>query len=258
LPETSGTYNSETGELTVYESREKLKELLDFFDKYGESGNNYTNVSLRRFIMKNKILVSIVLTLSVAINGMSQTFLVDTAKLNSSYRKLVGQPNTIERQKAFFDAFPNTWSEFITTYQYVSKKDYDLTMYRLAQKQIEALGGRVTLINDSLYCRKIVNVAIGGVLDADAPSYYRDLLHRVMWDKMDVMLYTISQLRKGHQMLFWQFYWSSNVKSKPLETEFYRLSKLNIDSYPEEMKIMKTAFDYFYDGVNIDGGYLKE
>lgn len=95
-------------------------------------------------------------------------------------------------------------------------------------------------------------------MDADAPSYYRDLLHRVMWDKMDVMLYTISQLRKGHQMQFWQFYWSSNVKSKPLETEFYRLSKLNIDSYPEEMKIMKTAFDYFYDGVNIDGGYLKK
>lgn len=208
--------------------------------------------------MKNKISVLILIALFVAINGMSQTLLVDTAKLNSSFRELLDKPNTIERQQAFFDAFPNTWSEFITTYQYVSKKDYDLTMYWLAQKQIEALGERVPLINDSLYCLKVVNIAIGGILDADAPNYYQDLLHKVMWSKMDVMLYIISQLRKGHQMQFWQFYWSNNVKSKPLETEFYRLSKLKVDSYPEEMKIMKIAFDYFYDGVNIDGGYLKE
>ncbi|WP_286833795.1 MULTISPECIES: hypothetical protein [unclassified Proteiniphilum] len=208
--------------------------------------------------MKNRTLFAIIFVVLASFASKSQTFLVDTAKLNSSFRELVDKPNTIERQKAFFDAFPNTWIEFVTTYQYVSKKDYDLTMYRLAQKQVEALGGRVTLINDSLYCRKIVNVAIGGLLDADAPNYYKNLLHKVMWNKMDVMLYTISQLRKGHQMQFWQFYWSSNVKSKPLETEFFRLSKLNIDSYPEEMKIMKIAYDYFYDGVNIDGGYLKE
>lgn len=208
--------------------------------------------------MKNKILILIVLSLSVAINSMSQTFLVDTAKLNSSYRELVDKPNTIERQKKFFDAFPNTWREFITTYQYVSKNDYDLTMYRLAQKQIETLGERTTMINDTLYCRKIVNIAVGGIYDADAPNYYKDLLHRVMWNKMNAMLYIISQLRKGHQMQFWQFYWSSNAKSKRLETEFNRLSKLNIDSYPEEVKVMKIAFDYFHDGVNIDGGYFKE
>lgn len=97
--------------------------------------------------MKNKILILKVLTLSGAINSMSQTFLVDTAKLNSSYRELVGKPNTIERQKVFFDAFPNTWCEFITTYQYVSKNDYDLTMYRLASKTIE----RVCLFCEFLY-----------------------------------------------------------------------------------------------------------
>lgn len=208
--------------------------------------------------MKNKILVLIVITLSVAVKSMSQTFLVDTAKLNNSYKELVGKPNTIERQKAFFDAFPSTWSEFISTYQYAAKKDYDLTMYRLAQKHIEALGGKVTLINDTLYCQKIVNIAIGGSLEADAPSFYRDLLHRVMWNKMDGMLYAISKLRKGHQMQFWQFYWSSNAKSKPFETEYKRLTKLNIESYPENIKIMNIAYEYFYDGVNIDGGHLKE
>ena len=208
--------------------------------------------------MKNRTLFLIIFLVLASFAGKSQTFLVDTAKLNSSFKELVDKPNTIERQKAFFDAFPNTWLEFVTTYQYVSEKDYDLTMYGLAEKQIEALGGRVTLINDSVYCRKIVNIAIGSVLEADAPSYYQSFLHRVMWAKMDAMLYTVSQLRKGHQMQFWQFYWSNPVKSQEIETEYKRLLKLNLDIYPEQMKIMEIAFAYFYDGVNIDGGYLKE
>lgn len=94
--------------------------------------------------MRNKMIILIILILSVAANVASQTFSVDTARLNTSFRELVNNPNTIDRQKVFFDAFPNTWTEFITTYQYSSKNNYDLTMYNLAQKQIEALGGRVT------------------------------------------------------------------------------------------------------------------
>ena len=38
LPGTTGTYNSETGESTVPESRKKLNELTDFLNQYGNSG----------------------------------------------------------------------------------------------------------------------------------------------------------------------------------------------------------------------------
>lgn len=208
--------------------------------------------------MRNKMLILIILVLSVTTNAASQTFSVDTAKLNTSFRELVSNPNTLERQKAFFEAYPNTWTEFIMTYQYSSKNNYDLTMYNLAQKQIDALGGRITLIKDSIYCKKLVNIAVGGEIEADAPNYYQALLHKIMWLRMDGMLEAISKLRKGHQMQFWQFYWSNPVKSKQIETEYNRLLKLNVDSYPKEMKAMKIAFEYFYDGVNIDGGYIKE
>lgn len=70
---------------------------------------------------------------------------------------------------------------------------------------------------------------------------------------MDGMLTAISKLRKGHQMQFWQFYWSNSVKSDKLETEYRRLYKLNADKYPEQMKIMEIAFQHFYDGVNMGG-----
>ena len=79
-----------------------------------------------------------------------------------------------------------------------------------------------------------------------------------MKSKSDYILKAISKLRKGYQMQFWQFYWSNGVESKPLEKEYEDFLKSNIDSYPDEMKIMKIAFEYFYNGVNIDGGYLEE
>ncbi|MDD2284488.1 MAG: hypothetical protein PHQ11_03705 [Paludibacter sp.] len=208
--------------------------------------------------MKKKNLALIIISLFVCNYAKSQYFPIDTAKLNTSYRELMSFPNTIERQKAFFDAFPNNWTEFTAIYQFMPNDDYDLTMYNNAQEHIEALSTKITLIKDSVYCKKIVNIGVGGKLDADASNYYKALLHKIMWRRMDGMLHSVSKLRKGHQMQFWQYYWSNTVKSKRLETEYNRLLKLNLDTYPKEMKIMEIAFKYFYDGVNIDGGYLKE
>ncbi|MFT4073147.1 MAG: hypothetical protein QM654_14635 [Dysgonamonadaceae bacterium] len=207
--------------------------------------------------MKNKIIgiLFFITTLSPTIDA--QYFPVDTAKLNSSYRELVNKPNTLVRQKNFFDAFPSTWMEFTMTYQFLPYSDYDLTMYHLGYNHVRALGERVTLIKDSLYCNKLVRLAIGGTWFADAPNYLKSLLHQMMWKRMEGMLKVISGLRKGNQFQFWLFYWSNLVDSKVLKTEFERLLKLNADVYPEEMKIMSVAFEYFYDGITIPEDYVS-
>ena len=203
-----------------------------------------------------KILLLVFLFFFIVLSANAQFFQVDTAKLNTAYRALVNEPDKKENQLQFFDAFPSNWREFITTYGFCSKNGYDLTMYSAAYEHIEALGS-ISLVNDTAYCRKLVNIAVGGTYEADAPNFFKSLLHRVMHEKMDVMLYIVSQLRKGHCMQFWQFYWSSNGKSDELEKEFAQLYGLNVDKYPDMMKTMETAFHYFYYGVNIDGGYLK-
>ena len=71
------------------------------------------------------------------------------------------------------------------------------------------------------------------------------------------MLDYISQLRRGYQMRFWQFYWSSIVPNKESEDEYARLYERNSREYPEEMNIMKIAFEYFHNGVNIHGSYIE-
>lgn len=204
-----------------------------------------------------KIFLLVIVTFLAAVAANAQYFQVDTARLNTAYRELVDNPDSMEKQEAFFYAFPNDWNEFITTYGFCSKDGYNLTMYSAAHEHIAALGSKMSLINDNAHCRKLVNIAVGGVYGADAPNYFKAILHRTMQEKEGVMLHCISQLRKGHQMQFWQFYWSCNGKSDELEKEFAHLYELNVGKYPDMMKTMEIAFRYFYNGVNIDGGYLK-
>lgn len=208
--------------------------------------------------MKKITLAILFFTLVSFSSVKAQSFTVDTFKLNNAYRELIKSPNNLERQKAFFEAFPSTWKEYINLYDYVSKEGYDLTMYNLAYNHVKCLAENMTLIPESEYCSKIVCVSIGATYGADAPNYLQSLLHEVMWKKKDAMLKELSKLRKGYQMLFWQFYWSNSVESEEVEDEFNRFYKMNINTYPKQMEIMKVAYTYFYNGVNIHGGYYED
>ena len=207
--------------------------------------------------MKKVFMICLLLFWLIASKSYAQYFPVDTAKLNTAYRELVKYPNTLKCQKAFLNAFPNTWTEFNLTYLYSANKKYDLTMYSLAHKHVDILE-KITLVPDSVYCSKLVGIAVGAELDADAPNYFQTLLHNVLWKRTDGMMKEISRLRRGHQMQFWQFYWSTILTEKRLEDEYRRFLALNAATYPKEMKIMSIAFEYFYDGVNFSGGSVED
>lgn len=200
--------------------------------------------------MKKKIiLIFVIICVSLTSKIYAQYFPIDTLKLNTAYRELMKSPNKLSAQENFFNAFPSTWMQYMMTYQYLPNKGYDLTMYNNLDNHIRALRDKITLIDDSTYCAKLVDIAIGGKWEGDAPSHLQSLLHIVMWKKMDTMFQYISKLRKGHQMLFWQFYWSNLVKQEKLESEFKRMVNLNINLHPEQVKIMSIAFQYFHNGV---------
>lgn len=204
-----------------------------------------------------KKIVLIILVALISNNMSAQYFPVDTARLNNAYRNLMEIPNDPKAQKAYFDAFPATWKDYNMTYQFFPNDNYDLTMYSLADRQVRAFGD-LTSILDAIYCNKLINIAVGARLEADAPNYLKGLLWEKMKMKMDCMFTTLSHLRKGHRMEFWGFYWSNIVESKEITEEFNRLKKLNEKKYPEEVEIMTDAFKYFNNGVNFESqGYLK-
>ena len=41
--------------------------------------------------------------------------MADTVKLNATYHELLKHPESKEAQMAYFEAFPNTWMEYIVT-----------------------------------------------------------------------------------------------------------------------------------------------
>lgn len=192
------------------------------------------------------------------ITSQAQYFMVDTLKLNRAERALI-KNNSLKNQQAFFDAFPKDWPQYITTYQYSDKKGFDKRMYDKAPSQITAFAEKLTLIDDSTYCARLVNLAIGAEDDADAPNYLQTLQHEVMRKKTDAMIKIISGLIEGDQMLYWQFYWSNYFRKPQLEAEYNKLYDQLKIAYPEEMKIMSIAFEYFcgksffMTGGHIDG-----
>lgn len=178
----------------------------------------------------------------------AQYFPVDTALLNKTYRKLLKNPQSRELQIDFFNTFPNNWDDFNSTYKYSDKDGYDLSMYSQAYEHIKALA-ECYAINDTLYCNKLIALSVGASLDADAPNHLQGLLHYTMQQRNDVFLYCLSEIEKGHQMQFWQFYWSNIIDGDYQLEEFNKLYNKNKEKYPAMMKTMSIAFEYFNTGV---------
>ena len=72
-----------------------------------------------------------------------------------------------------------------------------------------------------------------------------------MEKKSDVFMYCLSKIEKGHQMQFWQFYWSNIIdgNAKADAKEFKALYKKYKRKYPQMMKRMDIAFENFSGGV---------
>ena len=178
----------------------------------------------------------------------AQYFPIDTARLSNTYEALLLAPESKHNQMQFFNAFPNNWSEFYDTYRYCDNEGYNLSMYNKAFEHIKALGC-CTAVNDTLFCNKLIALSVGASLDADAPNYLQTLLHNTMQKKNDVFIHCLSKIEKGHQMQFWQFYWSNTIDGKSQKQEFEALYNTNIKKYPNLMKTMLIAFEYFNNGI---------
>lgn len=196
----------------------------------------------------------IYLALCTSLYAKAQYVAVDTTKLAQAYATWQ-QESSPANQRVFFDAFPKNWMEFIATYQ------YGAPFYDRANKHVHALGEMAKAIPTDEYCERLVNLCIGGELDADAPNYLRELVGEALSadsESRKGIFTCLSRLRIGHRFQFWFFYWSNIVRSRTLEAEFADLYAYAKEAYSAEAVIMADAYKYAYNGVNfISTGYRK-
>ncbi|HJC96707.1 MAG TPA: hypothetical protein H9925_09670, partial [Candidatus Phocaeicola gallinarum] len=171
-----------------------------------------------------KRLFFVILFAIATANLYAQYFMADTVKLNATYRELLKHPESKEAQMAYFKAFPNTWMEYIVTYQFVpDDKDKRKSLCSVGHKHVYAFQYKLNLIPDSLYYKKLVNIAIGARHDADAASYLQGCIESHMIDHSEQILNALAPLRKGHRFEFWEFYFSNIIDCSDIEEELNRL-----------------------------------
>lgn len=202
--------------------------------------------------MKKTFIIS--LALCTSLYAKAQYVSVDTTKLAQAYAAWQ-QESSPANQRVFFDAFPKNWMEFIATYQ------YGAPFYDRANKHVHALGEMAKAIPTDEYCERLVNLCIGGELDADAPNYLRELVGEALsadGESRKGIFTCLSRLRIGHRFQFWFFYWSNIVRSRTLEAEFADLYAYAKEHDSAEAVVMADAYKYAYDGVNfMTEGYRK-
>ncbi len=179
----------------------------------------------------------------------AQYFPVDTAKLNSAYRAIVKGPNTLEKQQDFLAAFPTTYMEFYYTYQYIEGNNYNLAMTQMANGHLTVLGDSLYLISDSLYCNKLVNLAVGMNDTGETTSHLQEIVHMAMLKYEKTMMAAVMRLFKAYQLQFWSFYWSSVAYSENWTEHFLKLYRRYFEEYPDVMRTMAIAFEYYNGGV---------
>ncbi len=193
------------------------------------------------------------------------------SKLEQTYFKLK-EKYTPKNQKAFFDAFPFTWDEF---YEQICKGDSlseKANDYHVKDNIVTTFSD-LDAINDTAVCIKLLNLSLGARYDVDVIGRLQEALHGKMGGVVGkgndhkvspkaavripkIMFYLLSKVAKGDQWRFWEYYWSSlkheedgGVIDHFWDKEVERLAKLMAGKYPQQEKTMRTAYEYFSNGV---------
>lgn len=185
---------------------------------------------------------------SIFSTATAQYFPVDTARLNNAYRTLEQGICTEKTEMEFLKAFPTTWLEFYMTYCNVPDEACDNSICDMCTEHTTALFC-LSHINDTIKCKKIVDLTIGMKESGECTGVYQDYLVGYIFKNEKLVLDYLSTLRRGHQMQFWQFCWSTVTECDRIH-DFENLYNRNKEKYPEEMEISCNAFQYFYDGIN--------
>lgn len=178
-----------------------------------------------------------------------------------------------ENQWLYFNAFPDNWDEFVLTERMLEcnpSKGCNIDDYIAALFRLPA-------VNDTLFCIKMINISIGGRLDADGPNMFLHALHVRMGctvccplsteagnreQSWDLMLRLLSDISECDRLRFWQYYWSSlyheedgGHKDDRHRPEMEWLKRRYRKQYPELMALSALAYKHFAGGVTFSGGY---
>lgn len=203
--------------------------------------------------MRRLIICAIVLSICKFMDA--QYVIADTLQLNLSFKKLQESPDSYEAQKSFLDAFPNNWIAFFNTYCTTAYEAEIIpqgisNLNRYVAPHLKVLEEQLYLIDDSTYCDRLINLAVGATyrLDDEISGLLRNVMHgAVNGNRGDAMLRLLSTLSTPDQLMFWQFFWSNTVDKQSGYKAFSDLRAAMIQAgYRHGAQLMSEAFANFW------------
>ena len=132
-------------------------------------------------------------------------------------------------EKQFFDEFPGTFMQLNELYGYENGKA--AILYYEAENHIIQLFNNLNCINDTIYYRKIINIALGGHWDADAVNYFRAGLIGRAEKKPELIVYILENLPEKDVKSFWYFYFDEPHPAKQITVSLRKIKSIDSKIY---------------------------
>lgn len=185
-----------------------------------------------------KLLVVLVFLNILGVASYSQGFLRPyDQKLDSLFRLWKQSPDSLERQKEFFDNFPANFEDFRKTYDY--KKLAHDPMYYLADDHIMNGFAKLSKIPSKEYYGRLIDLSIGGKWNADAINFLQYFVHQKTEENPDLLFSLLSDYTTSQMYSFWFFYFNSLYPMKGGIPKYLLNMRVR---YPVIYKEMQKAF----------------
>ena len=133
---------------------------------------------------------------------------VNVPQLKKAFADLVCHPASSKNERAFFDAFPKDWYEFVLTYGFFPP--YDGNLYHYYSEHLRAFQSLTTIPQEE-YCRRLIALCRDGRWDADGVNYLQEILWTYTESHLPLMLSHLEALETD-AFYFWQFFFQTPAK----------------------------------------------
>lgn len=155
--------------------------------------------------------------------------------LKDAYEKCVASNENKRYRKKFFAKFPGTFNEFVQLYGYENNSPN--VLYYEAEKHIPVFLNSIKYVDDTIYYKKIINIAIDGRWDADAVNFLQDGIQKNVLKNIDLTLYFLQKRTEREAYSFWVFYFDGPHPEKSIDKRLNVIAAKN----PEMYKIITKA-----------------
>ncbi len=159
-------------------------------------------------------------------------------QLERAFAELRAHPSDSLKQRAFFQAYPETFTELQECFVFNRFKPEELD-YMAYVRAFEGM----TYVTNAEKMKRLFSLMVCGYWQADAPNFHVDLMQRMMRKQPQLAFSILKKERRVRQILFWQYYWQNPVKDPSQEQDLKLYTQVR--GYDAEKRIMRAAYEDF-------------